>query len=78
MIMGKSSKSIKFIQPDNQAVDAFEKEFDNFEDAKKWVLQDKLEGYGDVLGYGGHFEGLSDSEVEQLSSLTLEDASTEQ
>lgn len=67
---------IKFIQENNDAVDAFEKEFDTFRDVKEWVLQDKREGYGDVLAYGGRFVGLSDEQVSELNSLTYDDAIT--
>jgi len=67
---------IKFVQPGNDAVDAFEKEFGSFREAREWVLQDKREGYGDVLAYGGKFEGLTDEQVTELNSLTYDDAIT--
>ena len=65
---------IKFIQPDNQAVGSAEKEFTSFKEVRDWVLADKREGYGDVLAYGGYFEGLSEAQVSELNALTYDDA----
>ncbi len=65
---------IKFNRPENAEVDAFEKEFGSFREVREWVLADKRDGYGDVLAYGGTFEGLSEDQVSELNALTYDDA----
>jgi len=67
------AKKIKFVQGPSDGILPFTKEFASFEEARSWVLLDK-EDYGDVLNYGGEFEGLSKEQVQELTNLTLEDA----
>lgn len=68
------AKTIKFIQGETDVVKSFEKEFTSFQEAKDWVLEDKREGYGDILAYGGRFKGLTPLEIKELESLTMEDS----
>ena len=71
------SRKIIFRQEAVKGVtDSYTKEFISFGDVRKWVMDDKLEGYGDVLlpKYGGIFEGLTDDEEDELRLLTYEDA----
>lgn len=57
-----------------EEVDALNKTFETFEDVRRWVARDKVEGYGDVLAYDGTFEGLTDEQVAELKEMSYEDA----
>ena len=73
--MAKTNKiKILFIQEQRDEINAFEREFATLDEVKTWVLLDKINEYGDVLAYGGRFEGLDVADVADLETLTYEDA----
>jgi len=65
---------MKFIQPATADVRPFERDFENFKQAREWVIKDLREGYGDILLYCGWFVGLSEDQERELRGLTLGDA----
>lgn len=68
------SKKITFRQKANTTVGKLEKEFKTFAEVRQWVAEDKTEGYGDVLAYGGTFTGLTGDQEKELQEMTYEDA----
>ena len=68
-------KPIKFVQGSTKSgILPFEKTFESFDEVREWILEDKREGYGDILSFGGKFEGLNKVQETELKNLTLEDA----
>jgi hypothetical protein len=69
-----SKEMIKFKQKKTDAVEAFEKDFSSFDEARNWIALDKVEEYGDALAYGGTFVGLTAKQSTELQEMTYEDA----